>query len=205
MDVAFDKADDTVHVDDAKADIVDGAEFVLVLRDEIGAHDGPGGGDFEHPGVPEPHRPLFAGDVFELRSPAFANFGIEVEVAEGEINHDIQEFGFAGKIGIERHGRDTKFFGDATHGDGRKALGIGDGDCAAGDFLPRKAELRPPLRLFRAAPEQVYGALWVAAAAVFGWHWGIVAPLATLDNVRSYAWRGYSVRRTGFFQRPSLT
>ena len=96
-------------------------------------------------------------------------------LARDLVEHQVDEFGLAGHVGVDRHRLEPQSLGDAAHRDRLDALVVGELDRGVDDLV----DARPLLRPARAdrfaevrAPQQPQGAVGFAQTRGNGRHAG---------------------------------
>ena len=102
-----------IHLQVGESDAVDRAELVLVLGDQVRAQRRAVRGDLEHPRVAVVQVPVRSGDVGQPAAPV-GRSAAGCAPRDG-VEHEVEQFGLARHVAVERHGRHLERVGDPAH------------------------------------------------------------------------------------------
>src|SRR5690606_38732220 len=104
-DVLEHQGEDLVHLDIVEADADERAELGVVLADGAQPERRAGGVDVEQPPVAVEELPVAPGDRLERGAPVgrVERAGLVADLGEGGVDHEVDELGAAGHVGVEGH------------------------------------------------------------------------------------------------------
>ena len=151
--VPVDQADDCDDVLRGQPRTVDRSEAGVVAGEDVRPEHGSRCRHVEQPLVLAVQRPRRAGQSVDVAPPASGGRRWAAGT-DRPVDHQLEKFGLAGHVGVDRHRDQPDGLGQTTHRHGTQSLGVGDGDRDGDDALDVDSLTWPAPVRRRVAPEQ---------------------------------------------------